>query len=71
LLIQATLNERRLRTEAGTVLHHASQLAHLCSLLFQTDPKQISSFEHWGIKGVAAKAEGPLNLPAAYIEPLL
>ena len=71
LLIQTTLSERRLRTEAGSVLHHASQLAHLCSLLFQIDPKQVSSYEHWGIKGVAANAEGPLNLPAGYIEPLL
>jgi hypothetical protein len=71
LLIQTTLNERRLRAEAGTVLHHASQLARVCSLLFLIDPKKVGSYEHWGIKGIAAKAEGPLNLPPGYIEPLL
>lgn len=71
LLIQTTLIERRLRADAGTVLHHASQLAHLCSLFLRMPAKQITNTENWDSKILLTQAEGPLNLPAGYLEALL
>jgi hypothetical protein len=68
LLVQSTLNEKKLRGEGGTVFHHGAQLACFCALMMRTTSREDDGVNIWVAKGVSAQAESVLNLRAEYLE---
>lgn len=71
LLVQSSLNEKRLRQEVGGILHHAAQFANFCALMMRLACKEEDGVTVFPLKGISARAEPVLNLRAEYIETIL
>lgn len=70
LLVQSTVNEKKLKAENGSIFHHGAQLAHFCALMIRLQSKEDEGILIWPTNALTARAESILNLRAEYLDGL-